>query len=86
MLTFARLGELKWPSTPDELDALSKARAGTLSAVEAVVSPDRKGEMRRLVDQGLITWHDRACQVLDVQWLMDAAGRHGLPEAPRPLI
>lgn len=42
--------------------------------------------LRRLVDQGLITWHDRACQVLDVQWLMDAAGRHGLPEAPRPLI
>lgn len=61
-LTFARLGELNWPSTPDGLDALSKARAGTLNAVEAVVSPDRKGEMRRLVDQVTSRGWARAAQ------------------------
>jgi len=42
--------------------------------------------LRRLVDQGLITWHDRACQVLEAERLMDVAGWHGLPEAQRPLI
>jgi CRP-like cAMP-binding protein len=42
--------------------------------------------LRKLVERKLIRWHDRACEVLDVQGLMDIAGWEGLPERKRPLI
>ena len=42
--------------------------------------------LRRLAQQSLISWHDRSCQVLDAEGLMEIAGWHGLPEAKRPLI
>jgi CRP-like cAMP-binding protein len=42
--------------------------------------------LRKLAERRLIRWHDRACEVLDVQGLMDVAGWEGLPERRRPLI
>ena len=42
--------------------------------------------LKKLSDKNMIRWHDRACEVLDVQALMDIAGWDGLPESRRPLI
>lgn len=42
--------------------------------------------LRRLAEQKLIRWHDRACEVLDEEGLMAAAGWEGIAEGTRPLI
>jgi len=42
--------------------------------------------LKRLSDQNLIRWHDRACEVLDPAGLMEVAAWSALPEARRPLI
>ncbi|MDB5538043.1 MAG: Crp/Fnr family transcriptional regulator, partial [Devosia sp.] len=42
--------------------------------------------LRKLADRKLIRWHDRACEVLDVDGLMEIAEWDGLPERKRPLI
>ncbi|MEP7239592.1 MAG: Crp/Fnr family transcriptional regulator [Devosia sp.] len=42
--------------------------------------------LRKLADRNLIRWHDRACEVLDANGLMDIAGWGGLSEGRRPLI
>jgi CRP-like cAMP-binding protein len=42
--------------------------------------------LRKLAERGLLRWHDRACEILDVRGLMDLAGWEGLPERQRPLI
>ena len=42
--------------------------------------------LKKLVDRQLIRWHDRACEVLDVNGLMGVAGWDGFPERQRPLI
>lgn len=42
--------------------------------------------LRKLVERGLLRWHDRACEVIDVQGLMDIAEWDGLPDRQRPLI
>ncbi len=42
--------------------------------------------LRKLAERGLIRWHDRACEVVDADGLMDVAGWEGLPEQRRPLI
>jgi len=42
--------------------------------------------LKRLAKLGLLRWHDRACEVLDPDGLMDLAGWEGLAEGPRPLI
>ncbi|MDB5527599.1 MAG: Crp/Fnr family transcriptional regulator [Devosia sp.] len=42
--------------------------------------------LRKLADRKLIRWHDRACEVLDVDGLMQIAEWDGLPERKRPLI
>jgi hypothetical protein len=39
-----------------------------------------------LADRQLIRWLDRACEVLDVDGLMELSGWEGLPEHRRPLI
>jgi CRP-like cAMP-binding protein len=42
--------------------------------------------LRKLAERGLLRWHDRACEVLDVRGLMEIAEWEGLPEHKRPLI
>ncbi len=42
--------------------------------------------LRKLAERGLLRWHDRACEVLDVEGLMAIADWEGLPERKRPLI
>jgi CRP-like cAMP-binding protein len=42
--------------------------------------------LKKLSERKLIIWHDRACEVLDVDGLMEVAGWDGLPEQRRPLI
>ncbi len=42
--------------------------------------------LRKLADHGLIHWHDRSCEVLDVEGLMTLADWEGLTERKRPLI
>lgn len=42
--------------------------------------------LRRLVDQGLIRWHERACEVIDSDGLRQIAEWDGLGEGTRPLI
>jgi CRP-like cAMP-binding protein len=42
--------------------------------------------LRKLADRQLIRWLDRACEVLDVDGLMELSGWEGLPEHRRPLI
>lgn len=42
--------------------------------------------LKKLVERNLIVWHDRACEVLDVNGLMLVAGWSGLPEGRRPII
>jgi len=42
--------------------------------------------LRKLSDQKLIRWHDRACEVLDPAGLMEVASWTGASEGPRPLI
>ncbi len=42
--------------------------------------------LRKLADRKLIRWLDRACEVLDVDGLMQLAEWDGLPERKRPLI
>jgi len=42
--------------------------------------------LRKLSDQKLIRWHDRACEVLDPVGLMEVASWTGASEGPRPLI
>lgn len=42
--------------------------------------------LRKLADRNLIQWHDRSCEVTDVQGLMDVAQWDGEPERRRPLI
>jgi CRP-like cAMP-binding protein len=42
--------------------------------------------LRKLSDQHLIRWHDRACEVLDPDGLLEVAGWHGPTEMKRPLI
>jgi CRP-like cAMP-binding protein len=42
--------------------------------------------LKKLADQKLIRWHDRVCEVLDAQGLMELAAWDGLPERERPLI
>ena len=42
--------------------------------------------LKKLSDQKLIRWHDRACEVLDVRGLMEVAAWTALPEGRRPLI
>lgn len=42
--------------------------------------------LKKLSDKNMIRWHDRVCEVLDVQALMDISGWDGLPELRRPLI
>lgn len=42
--------------------------------------------LRKLADRKLIRWLDRACEVLDVDGLMELAEWGGLPKRKRPLI
>ncbi|MGV8953742.1 MAG: Crp/Fnr family transcriptional regulator, partial [Cypionkella sp.] len=42
--------------------------------------------LRKLADRKLIRWLDRACEVLNVDGLMELAEWDGLPERKRPLI
>lgn len=42
--------------------------------------------LRKLAAQGLIRWHGRACEVLDLDGLASLAGWSGLGERRRPLI
>lgn len=42
--------------------------------------------LRKLSEQGLIRWHDRACEVLDPEGLSAVAGWQQTPEPTRPLI
>ncbi|RUT34895.1 Crp/Fnr family transcriptional regulator [Arsenicitalea aurantiaca] len=42
--------------------------------------------LKKLSDRGLIRWHDRACEVLDIEGLRAAAGWTEPPEGVRPLI
>lgn len=42
--------------------------------------------LRKLADRKLIRWLDRACEVIDVDGLMQLAEWDGLPERKRPLI
>lgn len=42
--------------------------------------------LRKLAANGLIRWHDRACEVLDPAGLAQVAGWDGLGERRRPLI
>lgn len=42
--------------------------------------------LRKLSERKLIRWHDRACEVLDPDGLMDVADWDGLVEGKRPLI
>lgn len=42
--------------------------------------------LRKLAERKLIRWLDRACEVLDVEGLMELADWDGLPERQRPLI
>jgi CRP-like cAMP-binding protein len=42
--------------------------------------------LRKLAERRLIRWHDRACEVMDVEGLMEIAAWDGLPERRRPLI
>jgi CRP-like cAMP-binding protein len=42
--------------------------------------------LRKLVAQKMISWHDRACEVLDPEGLAELAGWSGLGERKRPLI
>jgi len=42
--------------------------------------------LKKLADRKLIRWHDRACEVLNADGLMNEAGWSGLPEGRRPLI
>lgn len=42
--------------------------------------------LRKLVERGMIRWHDRACEVLDPAGLMGIAGWSGMAEALKPLI
>ncbi|KKB11904.1 hypothetical protein VE25_10145 [Devosia geojensis] len=42
--------------------------------------------LRRLVTLGLIRWQGRACEVLDIEALVDVAGWEQAPEKKRPFI
>jgi len=42
--------------------------------------------LRKLAEKKYIRWLDRACEVLDVDGLMEVAGWEGLPDSKRPLI
>ncbi|MEO6014023.1 MAG: Crp/Fnr family transcriptional regulator [Devosia sp.] len=42
--------------------------------------------LKKLAEQKLIRWHDRVCEVLDPEGLMELAAWDGLPERLRPLI
>ncbi len=42
--------------------------------------------LKKLADRKLIRWHDRACEVLEVEGLMEIASWDGIPERQRPLI
>lgn len=42
--------------------------------------------LKKLADEGLIRWHDRACEVLDAEGLRQVAHWPGLAESVRPLI
>jgi CRP-like cAMP-binding protein len=42
--------------------------------------------LKKLADRKLIRWHDRVCEVLDADGLMDQAGWSGPLEGKRPLI
>ena len=42
--------------------------------------------LRKLADRKLIRWLDRACEVLDVEGLMEVADWEGPVERRRPLI
>ncbi|WP_420842212.1 Crp/Fnr family transcriptional regulator [Devosia lacusdianchii] len=42
--------------------------------------------LRKLAERKMIRWLDRACEVLDVEGLMELADWDGLPERTRPLI
>ena len=42
--------------------------------------------LKKLADRKMIRWHDRVCEVLDPDGLMELSGWTGLPEARRPLI
>lgn len=42
--------------------------------------------LRKLADRNLIRWHDRSCEVIDIDGLMELAAWDGLPDRRRPLI
>lgn len=42
--------------------------------------------LRKLAEMGLINWHDRACEVVDVAGLLNVSGWSGLSEGQRPFI
>ena len=42
--------------------------------------------LRKLAELRLIRWHDRACEVVDAEGLMEIAGWEGPSEQRRPLI
>lgn len=42
--------------------------------------------LRKLAEKKLIRWHDRACEVLNVEGLMEVSGWEGPVERKRPLI
>ncbi len=42
--------------------------------------------LRKLADKQLIRWHDRACEVLDANGLLEEASWSGIIEGKRPLI
>lgn len=42
--------------------------------------------LKKLADRGLIQWHDRSCEVIDAEKLMDIAGWEGENDRKRPFV
>lgn len=42
--------------------------------------------LRRLSQSGFIKWHDRACEVLDIEGLLKTSGWQGVSDGTRPFI
>jgi CRP-like cAMP-binding protein len=42
--------------------------------------------LKKLADRGLIHWHDRSCEVIDPEKLMDIAGWEGENDRKRPFV
>jgi CRP-like cAMP-binding protein len=42
--------------------------------------------IRKLADRNLVKWHDRGCEVIDIEGLLGVARWEGLPGSRRPLV